>query len=58
MASAKEKIVEDVEESRSFMKMINRKGEITEPSGTPQLIEWKLERYPLLLLQLTCPIES
>ena len=58
MSSAKEKILEDVEESRSFMKRINRKGEKAEPSGTPQLIEWGLERYPLLLLQLTYLIES
>jgi len=28
---AKEKILEDIEESRSFMKRMNRRGEITEP---------------------------
>ena len=31
MSSAKEKILEDVEESRSFMMRMNRTGEITEP---------------------------
>ena len=30
MSSAKEKMLEDVEESRPFMKRMNRTGEITE----------------------------
>ena len=33
------RILEDVEESRSFMKRMNKTGEITEPLGTPELIE-------------------
>ena len=32
-------MLEDVEESRSFMKRMNRTREITEPLGTPELIE-------------------
>jgi len=39
VSSAKEKILEDVEESRSFMNKMNRTGEITEPWGTPEVIE-------------------
>ena len=31
VSSAKENMLEDVEESRSFMKRMNRTGEITEP---------------------------
>ena len=31
MSSAKENMLEDVEDSRSFMKSINRTGESTEP---------------------------
>ena len=31
MSSAKENMLEDVEKSRSFMKRMNRTGEVTEP---------------------------
>ena len=39
----------DVEESRSFMNRIKSKGEITEPRGTPVLIECRSERKPSTL---------
>ena len=32
-------MLDDVEEGRSFMKRMNRTGEITESCGTPELIE-------------------
>ena len=31
VSSAREKMLQDVEDSRSFMKRMSRKGEITEP---------------------------
>ena len=46
-------MLEDVEVSRSFMKGMKSTGEITEPLGTPALIECRLERKPSTLRQLT-----
>ena len=37
-------MLEDVEVSRSFMKRMTSTGEMTEPRGTPALIECRLER--------------
>ena len=45
-------MLEDIEESRLFMKRINRTGEITERRGTPELIERGLERKPLTLIAI------
>ena len=42
-------MLEDVEVSRSFMKRIKSTGEITEPWGTPALMECRLERKPSTL---------
>ena len=39
-------MLEDVEVSRSFMKRMKSTGEITEPWGTPALMECRLERKP------------
>ena len=47
----------DVEESRSFMKGMKSTGEMTEPWGTPALIECRLERKPLTLTA-TVPTEK
>ena len=46
VSSAKEWMLEDVEVSRSLMKRMNSTGEMTEPWGTPALIECRLERKP------------
>ena len=42
-------MLEDVEVSRSFMKRMKSTGEMTEPWGTPALIECRLERKPSTL---------
>ena len=42
-------MLEDVEVSRSFMKRMKSTGEITEPWGTPALMECRLERKPSTL---------
>ena len=42
-------MLEDVEASRSFMKRMKSTGEITEPWGTPALMECRLERKPSTL---------
>ena len=42
-------MLEDVEQSRSFMKRTKRTGEMTEPCGTPELMECRLERKPSTL---------
>ena len=55
MLSVKENMLEGVEESRSFMKRMNRTGEITEPRGTPEVIEWGLERKPSILIVTDLP---
>jgi len=39
-SSVKERILEDVEAGRSFMKRRNNTGVTFEPRGTPELIEW------------------
>ena len=49
VSSAKERMLEEVVESRSFMKRINNIGEMTEPWDTPALIEYSLERKPSTL---------
>ena len=43
-ASAKERMPEDVMESRSFMERMESKREMTKPWGTPALIDCRLER--------------
>ena len=42
-------MLENVEVSRSLMKRMNSTREMTEPWGTPALIEGKLERKPSTL---------
>ena len=42
-------MIEDVEVSRSLMKRMKSTGEMTEPWGTPALIECRLERKPSTL---------
>ena len=42
-------MLEDVEVSMSFMKIMKSIGEITEPWGTPALMECRLERKPSTL---------
>ena len=42
-------MLEDVEVSRSFMKRMKSTGEMTEPWGTPALMECRLERKPSIL---------
>ena len=42
-------MLEDLEVSRSLMKRMKSKGEMTEPWGTPALIECRLERKPSTL---------
>ena len=42
-------MLDDVEVSRSFMKRMKSTGEITEPLGTPALMECRLERKPSTL---------
>ena len=42
-------MLEDVEVSRSFMKRMKSTGEMTEPWGTPALMECRLERKPSTL---------
>ena len=49
VSSAKEKMLEDVEVNRSLMKRMKSTGEMTEPWGTPALIECRLERKPSTL---------
>ena len=39
-------MLEDVEDSRSCMKRMKSTGEMTEPWGTPTLMECRLERKP------------
>ena len=46
----KEKMLEDVKESKSFMKKISIRGEIIELWGTPELIECGIERKPSILI--------
>ena len=43
-------MLEDVEVSRSLMKRMKSTGEMTEPWGTPALIECRLERKPSTLM--------
>ena len=43
-------MLEDVEASRSFIKRMKSTGEMTEPWGTPALIECKLDRNPFTLM--------
>ena len=42
-------MLENVEESRPFMKIMNSTGKMTEPWGTPVLIECLLKNKPLTL---------
>ena len=49
VSSAKEWMLEDVEVSRSFMNRMKSTGEMTEPWGTPALMECRLERKPSTL---------
>ena len=42
-------MLDDVEVSRSLMKRMKSTGEMTEPWGTPALIECRLERKPSTL---------
>ena len=42
-------MLEEVEVIRSFMKRMKSTGEITEPWGTPALMECRLERKPSTL---------
>ena len=42
-------MLEDVEVRRSFMKRMKSTGEMTEPWGTPALMEYRLERKPSTL---------
>ena len=42
-------MLEDVEVSRSLMKRMKSTGEMTEPWGTPALMECRLERKPFTL---------
>ena len=42
-------MLEDVEMSRSLMNRMKSTGEMTEPWGTPALIECRLERKPSTL---------
>ena len=42
-------MLEDVEVTRSFIKSMKSTGEITEPWGTPSLMECRLERKPSTL---------
>ena len=44
VSPAKERMLEDVEVSRSFMKRMKSIAEITEPWATPALMECRLER--------------
>ena len=46
---AKEWMLEDLEASRSLMRRMKSTEEITEPWGTPALIECRLERKPSAL---------
>ena len=55
VSSAKERMLEDVEVSRPFMKRIKSTGEMTEPLGTPALIECRLERKPSTLTAIDLP---
>ena len=53
-------MLEDVEVSKSLMKRMKRMkstGEMTEPRGTPALIECRLERKPSTLT-FNCPIRE
>ena len=45
-------MVEDIEVSRSFMKRMKSTGDITEPWGTPALMECRLERKPSILTSI------
>ena len=45
-------MLEDVEVSRSFIKRIKSTGEMTEPWGTPALMECRLERKPSTLMAI------
>ena len=49
ISSAKELMLEDVELSRSLMKMMKSIGEMTEPWGAPELIEYRLVKKPSTL---------
>ena len=53
VSSAKKLMLEDVGVSRSLMKRMKSTGEMTEPWGTPALIERRLERKPSTLTQST-----
>ena len=48
VSSAKEWMLEDLEVSRSFMKRMKSTGEMTEPWGTPALLECRLEKLSTL----------
>ena len=50
VSSAKERMLEDVEVSRSLMKRMKSIGEMTEPWGVPALNECRLERKPSTLM--------
>ena len=45
-------MLEDVDVSRSLMKRMKSRGDMTEPWGTPALIECRLERKPFTLMAI------
>ena len=53
LSSGKETMIGDIEEGRSFMKIMKRAKEMTEAWGA--CIEWALERKPSTLMAINLP---